>query len=347
MKVKVQQHFKLTRSRMQTEQHILFKRRYLDINLGALLDFFVGIVDRTPEMSTRALTFGLVNLTAPRHNISYGIMPSPPKSVRTQSAELIMTFSLTPGEYETNSVAKMIKRKLYETFVWSVGGARDQFITINLSYSQTGDWDIDRYTLVSMKYMYYAIGLATKNLMTLDERHSVYDAQNFEHIRGRVYNKAIQKTWDSERMVDWFYNYSMWNYAPNTLPQDYLNIRHVTFFYLYINGRLDKSGSQGDDRLLYLLGTVGNEKNTVLSLTEHALTKFRQTLDFSDTDYLVLAALVSVYGVNVNGDVIQKLEQLSDKIVVPPVYDTARMARSLLEQNSTYPRLMFGDGDGS
>lgn len=309
---KVYDNFIVDRSRVITENQILFKRKFLDFNFNKLLNYIDEQLKVNTGIRTRAQLFNLVNILILRQKLSYGTSNAPPKEVISRSSVLVLTFSLKRDSYKKDSSVFFLKRRMRDCFLWSDDPNNpDKFWTINIRFFDDPTFP-NFLSLLKTKYLFYVLGLTTRNLVRRKEK-SRYKNLDLSFVYSIMYNYSTVRTLFKENRDDWFYSYYIWKYLPNILNIDRLGVRQATYFLLYVNSRLVKSGRSNQDILFSLLGIYEFSPFSIKSWIRKSIVSYDYN-DFTKLNQVFLASLIPLYEIPLIGEVEPILKKFEKRL---------------------------------
>ena len=213
----------------------LFKPTVRPMDTGALVDYLMSEIRKITGM-VNTNHFTLVNVQSPLSMSSTGFYAGPPPESALPSAHgsLCFTFALAPDvNWNSIVVARRVFKSIYVTTFNTDQSARPQFLAIVIDTNRAYDWGLTSLTWYRLQYLYYSVGMMTKNRVRLS-RELKRQPDDFYPNPADPWLTFNSVEYRAITYLPNFISYQNWSYcaAVLTVAPNLLSTRHINTAFL-------------------------------------------------------------------------------------------------------------------
>lgn len=293
--------------------HSLLNAKYTHINIGELFEYLADQLWHTVGTKTDRVDFTLINVCSPFTRYSHGSQSEPPTFSRPRGKGLIFTFAIRNAQhYSTFRFnPRNVRRNSNSLTKWGFNMDCNNFVSISVDMVQGEDWGTNSSRANELEYIYNLIGPMTKSLMRRQTQYETSDRDYADAHEKRslhdwyseLYRMPLKQMFLQVPYHLWAFNYHIWEYAPNVIPQRTITPQVATYFFMYLNDSVAKEPKRSGDVTMKRLGLMKNDMGNALNdsgiagILASSLIAFIQRIrssdgnDLSDLELLAPAVL--------------------------------------------------------
>lgn len=248
--------------------HSLLKPKYLNINVGELFEYIADSLWHVVGALNDSVDFTLVNVCSPFTKFSHGYLPPPPSKAWPTGKAMVFTFAVRNRRTYVNQIfnSNSVRRHSNSVTHFGFGYNNRDFVSISIDMQQGSEWGCAYPKSNELQYIYNLIGAMTKSFVRrqtayltaekdYEDVHSLIDLYDI-HIR--LYRMPLKQMFLTVPYHLWPFNYHVWEYAPNILPQRILTPTVALYYFMYLNDAVSKLPRTTADVTMTRLGLDRN-----------------------------------------------------------------------------------------
>lgn len=293
--------------------HSLLKDKYTHINIGELFEYVADSLWHTVGATTDRVDFTLINVCSPFTRYSHGYSVEPPLAARPAGKSLIFTFAIKSTRTYSGRVfnRRHVRHNSNSLTKWGLNFNCNDFVSISVDMTQGEEWGTNSSRLFELQYIYNLIGPMTKSLMRRQTQYETSDRdyedahskRSLADFHSELYRMPLKQLFLQVPYHLWVFNYHIWEYAPNVLPQRTITAQAAIYFFMYLNSAVPKQPRRSGDVTMKRLGLMSDDMGNALNdsgivgILASSLISFIQRIrssdgtDLSDLELLAPAVL--------------------------------------------------------
>lgn len=246
----------------------LLKPRYLNINIGDLFEYLADQLKNVVGALKSPIDFTLVNVCSPFTKFSHGYYNEPPTFALPNGKAIVFTF-LTRAEKHTEQIIRRrwVRSPSNSVRRWGFDGHAGDFVSISLDMTQGDEYGCAHPGPNELQYIYNLIGAMTKSFARrqgsyLPIERSYQDFHSLLSLRdmySEYYRMPLKQLFQQAPYHLWVFNYHVWEYAPNLLPQRTITPAAAMYYFMYLNGVVPLMSRRPNDVTMKRLGYTGTK----------------------------------------------------------------------------------------
>ena len=216
----------------------IFRPAHEHLDIGGLFEHLMQVLNNSAGLTVNKVNFTLANVLSPFTLSSVGFNRNPPPSqaMPNVTALIVFTFALRQN---TAWVRPMVARQFRSTYVntWTTEkSALPQFVNIALDLSTAKKFGLTALTWYRLQYLYYVIGMMTKNAVLRGHRRQVgakyTTGPDVWSDYGKIQHQTITALALRVPIQYWAYSEQLLELAPNLLSDRHITPEFVQFCIL-------------------------------------------------------------------------------------------------------------------
>lgn len=280
---------------------LVSKTSYNNINIGELFEYLADALYTTVGALNDSVDFTLINVCSPFTGFSHGSVPAPDVLFRPKGKALVFTFAIRSirSYYGVVPHGSKVHRNSNAITKWGLDYQCRDFVSVSVDMVQAEEWAVTACKMYELQYIYNLIGAMTKSLIqhrvlyraddeSYDDLQSMVDNRQ---LYSRLYRMPLKQLFTTIPYHLWPFNYHVWEYCPNVLPQRLITPQVALYFFMYLQSiRNNELSVLGDLRMKRIGGILQMLTKSLLNMVQEVKTPTNDR-NVDDIDLLAPAVL--------------------------------------------------------
>lgn len=243
--------------------HSLLKAKYTYINIGDLFDYVADALWHVVGARRNSVNFTLINVCSPFTNFSHGSSIAPPVIASPKGQALILTFALNYRQ-GYNAIVGPVTVHHHSNSVtrWGINGKSDDFVSISVNMVLGAELGCAHPRANELEYIYNLIGPMTKSIVRRQNSYltaerdyqELHEEKNLRDLHKDIYRMPLKQLFMQVPIYLWVFNYHLWEYAPNVIPQRLITPSAALYFFMYLTNSVAIEAKRDGDVTMKRLG---------------------------------------------------------------------------------------------
>lgn len=210
--------------------NFIFNNRSEMQNTGRLLNYIGRELVKARQPLIAKVPFTLLNAHAPMANTSFGFN-NKPRDVLFGRFPLVFTFALTRYKHSDEVAPRYVRKPSRYSRIWGpTMFRRSDYLTVRLSPEILSECKIYNLGLPNMRYLYFAVGAFTKNLVRSPRWTYYFDTPRVETFNS--FNMPVSDMVRRHPYDMWAFNREVWNRASNLIVEEHFSPELMLFYMM-------------------------------------------------------------------------------------------------------------------
>lgn len=288
----------------------LFKRTFLNIEIGKLIKYLADSVLLMPGSRPSAIPFQLLNVCSTITDFSHGVVDRPPESALPSHKHLVFTFKIRAGSnYDPGDEVYQFSQRSINVTVWN-----KIFVSVGLDATALVAYALPDYLPTTLQYLFNTVGPALKNMVLYPDKRDVTRIQEMKNLA----RLSLGQILNVRPYGDIAYSLQTWKLAPNLIRVEDVTPQLVLHYLLNVRRSISI------DTLSTYNMEVYRAMREQLSLSVMSLITSVNTVPPSDIGFDDLLAPLVIHSLAFNGSL--KMSPDIDEELARSIYDSVRNA---------------------
>ena len=227
-------------------QNFYFNNRNAKQDIGRFLLLIAKRMYEARQPFTSQVPFTIINAYSPKSGVSLGYDDAPPSDFYSNNTPLVLTFALTRDKKASTTEASVVRKPHRDSFLWgdSVYN-RTKYFTIKITPEEAAEYKLDQLLISNMRYIYFVVGMFTKNLVRNNNWYSANPTfldEGHTGLEAIVHTISLPNLFKNYDFTYWAYNQHIWDKASNLLVKEHVNDNLMLYYAAYLYRKTPKYG---------------------------------------------------------------------------------------------------------